>query len=96
MLQIQLPLFPELSNGTTATALIQKGFSPPSLGTRSGTPSEQKQHTAAVPDAQLEQEQRWNIKTPEKSTHCVNCSGVPPEHAKSLAALLRKPFGGFE
>ena len=73
----QPPLFPELSTGTTATALIPKGLSPFGSGTCSGTQVEQRNANSSVPHAQVEQEHNRNKKTRYKTKGYTTCSGVP-------------------
>ena len=87
MNQIQLPLFPEISTGTTATPLIPMGLLPLGYGTCSGTQVEQANALASVPHAQVEQEHKRNKKIRYKTTGYATCSGVPvaiPNPVRSL------------
>jgi hypothetical protein len=77
MIATQLPLFPEISTGTSATALIPKGLSPFGSGTCSGTQVEQRNAHCSVPPLQVEQEHKRNRKTRYKTTAYATCSGVP-------------------
>jgi hypothetical protein len=88
MISTQLPLFPELSTGTTATALIQKGLLPDVSGTCSGTQAEQVDAEIAVPPSQVEQEHKRNKKTRYKTMGYATCSGVPVANANPARSLF--------
>ncbi len=77
MISIQLPLFPELATGTTATGLIHNGFLPGESGTCSGTQVEQRNAATPVPHSKVEQEHKRNRNKRYKTTGYGICSGVP-------------------
>lgn len=77
MISIQLPLFPELVTGTSATGLIHKGFLPGQSGTCSGTHVEQSNAAKGVPHAKVEQEHKRNRNKRYKTMAYDVCSGVP-------------------
>ncbi len=94
MISIQRPMFFDPETGTSATALIHKGFLPIKDGTCSGTQLEHDKVDVAVPDVQVEQEHRRNENNLYKTIGYTTFSGVPVETPESASSLSRKPAGG--